>query len=99
MSTSLDRSAGRKQRLEIVYRPIDEIKSDPANPRLHSKNQIRKLANSIKAFGFNVPVLVDAELNVVGGHGRLAACRTLGVAEVPTLCLASSLQDRGQPLE
>jgi DNA modification methylase len=87
MSSSLDRSAGRKQRLEIVYRPIDEIKSDPANPRLHSKNQIRKLANSIKTFGFNVPVLVDAELNVVGGHGRLAACRTLGVAEMPTLCL------------
>jgi DNA modification methylase len=87
MNNSLDRSAGSKQRLEIVYRPIDEIKPDPANPRLHSKNQIRKLANSIKTFGFNVPVLVDAELNVVGGHGRLAACRTLGLAEVPTLCL------------
>ena len=87
MISTLDLSDGRKQRLDIVYRPIDDIKSDPANPRLHSKSQIRKLAKSIDTFGFNVPIPIDPELNVVCGHGRLAACRTLGLAEVPTLCL------------
>src|SRR5438270_4598687 len=87
MSKTPDRSERRKQRLEIVYRATGELKLDPANARQHSKNQIRKLANSIEIFGFNVPVLVDAELNVVSGHGRLAACRVLGLAEVPTLCL------------
>src|SRR5438477_644854 len=87
MSKTPDRSERRKQRLEIVYRATGELKLDPANARQHSKNQIRKLANSIETFGFNVPVLVDAELNVVSGHGRLAACRVLGLAEVPTLCL------------
>jgi ParB-like chromosome segregation protein Spo0J len=50
-------------------------------------SQIRQIANSIEAFGFNVPVLVDAELNVICGHGRLLACRELGWTEVPTLCL------------
>jgi ParB-like chromosome segregation protein Spo0J len=60
MISTLDRSDRRKQRLDIVYRPIDEIRPDPANPRLHSKNQIRKLANSIKTFGFNVPILIDS---------------------------------------
>lgn len=77
----------RKQRLEIVYRAPGMLKPDPANARLHSKKQIRKLGNSIKTFGFNVPILIDAELNVVSGHCRLAAGQELGLAEVPTLCL------------
>src|SRR6266853_431844 len=80
-------TASLASRMSIVYRAIDLIKPDPANPRLHSKKQIRQIANSIKAFGFNVPVLVDAELNVIAGHGRLLACRELGWTEVPTLCL------------
>src|ERR1700726_3356258 len=87
MSKTPDRSERRKQRLEIVYRAIDEMTPDPANARQHSKKQILKLANSIETFGFNVPVLVDAELNVISGHGRLAACRALGLAEVPILRL------------
>src|SRR3954452_4459836 len=73
--------------LNIVYRRIDELKPDPANPRRHAKQQIRKIADSIRAFGFNVPVLIDREKNVVAGHGRLLACRELGWSEVPTLCL------------
>src|SRR6202023_1582898 len=77
----------RRKRLEIVYRPIGEMKPDAANARHHSKKQILKLADSIETFGFNVPVLVDAELNVIAGHGGWAACRKLGIAEVPTLCL------------
>ena len=100
MSKTSDRSERRKQRLEIVYRAIEEIKPDPANARQHSKSQIRKLANSIDTFGFNVPVLVDAELNVISGHGRLVACRALGLAEVPTLRLdhLSPAQLRSAPL-
>jgi DNA modification methylase len=87
MSKTSDRSERRKQRLEIIYRAIEEIKPDPANARQHSRKQIRQLASSIATFGFNVPVLVDAELNAISGHCRLAACRALGLAEVPTLCL------------
>src|SRR5438874_10377918 len=75
------------EKLAVIYRSISELKPDPANPRQHSKKQIRQIANSIEAFGFNVPVLVDAELNVICGHGRLLACRELGWTEVPTLCL------------
>jgi DNA modification methylase len=73
--------------LSIVYYRIDELKPDPANPRRHSKQQIRKIADSIRAFGFNVPVLIDRENKVVAGHGRLLACGELGWSEVPTLCL------------
>src|SRR5215470_10003377 len=87
MSDFGNRSEGGTRHLEIVYRRIGEVKPDPANARQHSKKQILKLADSIKTFGFNVPVLVDAELNVVCGHGRLAACRAAGIGELPTLCL------------
>jgi ParB-like chromosome segregation protein Spo0J len=37
--------------------------------------------------GFNVPILVDAELKVIAGHGRLLACNLLGRKEVPTINL------------
>jgi DNA modification methylase len=73
--------------LSVVYRPVDSLKPDPANPRRHSKKQIRQIAASIKTFGFNVPVLIDAEDKVIAGHGRLLACRELGWTEVPTISL------------
>ncbi len=84
---SLEHISKKNLDLTIVYHRIETLKPDPANPRLHSKKQIRQIANSIETFGFNVPVLVDAELNVIAGHGRLSACRALGWTEVPTLCL------------
>jgi DNA modification methylase len=79
--------AGQAQPLKVVYRPIEQLRSDPANPRVHSKRQIRRIASSIETFGLNVPILVDRDLKVIAGHGRLLACRELGVTEVPTLCL------------
>jgi hypothetical protein len=71
----------------FVYRAVDQLKLDPANARRHSKKQIRQIAESIKTFGFNVPILIDHDGKVVAGHGRLLACRLLGMTEVPTLCL------------
>jgi ParB-like chromosome segregation protein Spo0J len=79
--------AERARPLQIVDRPIEALKPDPTNPRIHSKKQIGQIKNSIMTFGFNVPVLVDADLNVIAGHGRLFACRELGWTEVPTLRL------------
>jgi DNA modification methylase len=73
--------------LKIVYCRIDALKPDPANPRRHTKKQIRQIADSIKTFDFNVPILIDGEGNIVAGHGRFFACRLLGITEVPTLCL------------
>ena len=73
--------------LKIVYRRIDTLKPDPANPRRHTKRQIRQIADSIETFDFNVPILIDCDDNIVAGHGRFFACRLLGITEVPTLCL------------
>jgi DNA modification methylase len=73
--------------LTVTYRRIEELKPDPANPRRHSKKQIRQIAESIKAFGFNVPILIDRHGDIIAGHGRWLACRDLDFTEVPTLCL------------
>jgi ParB-like chromosome segregation protein Spo0J len=48
--------------IEVVYRPIEQLRPDPRNARRHSRKQIRQIADSIRVFGFNVPILVDAEL-------------------------------------
>ena len=84
---SSQRSSQPKLDLTIIYRRIDELKPDPANPRRHSKKQIRQIANSIEAFGFIVPILIDRDGNVIAGHGRLLAAKELGWSEVPTLRL------------
>lgn len=61
----------------------------PDNPRTHSKDQVKKIAASIKRFGFRNPVLIDEENNVLAGHGRLLAAAELKLDSVPTLLLAN----------
>jgi DNA modification methylase len=74
-------------RLTIRHIPADSIRFDPANPREHSDRQVQQIAKSIRVFGFNVPILIDQKRNIVAGHGRLLACRLLGMTEVPTIRL------------
>src|SRR5216683_5410973 len=71
--------------IAIVYQPVSALKLDPRNPRVHGPKQIRQIARSIEAFGFNVPVLVDTNLKVIAGHGRILAAKELGWAEFPTI--------------
>ena len=72
-------------RLRIVYRHLDELKPDPRNPRVHSRRQIKKLAKLIARLGFNVPVLVGRNGELLAGHARYAACKTLGLNEIATI--------------
>ena len=71
----------------VHHLPLTAIHPDPRNPRLHSKRQIRQIATSIEAFGFNVPILIDRDNQLIAGHGRLEACRLLCWPEVPTIRL------------
>jgi DNA modification methylase len=76
-----------QRKLAIVYRPITELKLDPSNPRVHTRRQIRQITRSIEAFGFIVPVLIDAQGQVTAGHGRVLAARLAGLTQLPTICL------------
>ena len=74
-------------RLAVRYKSIVALRLDPQNPRLHSRKQLRQIANSIASFGFNVPVLIDAEKSVIAGHGRVLAAKQLGWTEVPVIAI------------
>src|ERR1700733_9950506 len=73
--------------LSIVDRPIEDLKLDPNNPRLHKRCQIQQIARSIEAFGFIVPVLIDAQGQLIAGHGRVLAAQLLGMTHVPAIHL------------
>ena len=74
--------------LKIVVRSLSDLKPNARNARTHSRRQIRQIADSIAAFGFNNPVLVDDNNTIIAGHGRVEAAKLLGLSEVPTVCLA-----------
>jgi len=81
------RKRATAKQLAIAYEPLSSLRPDRWNPRIHSDKQVRQIAQSIKIFGFNVPVLVDRDLNVVAGHGRVLAAKLLELERVPVIRL------------
>jgi DNA modification methylase len=73
--------------LKIVSLPIDVLIPYTNNSRTHSTAQVTKIAASIKEFGFNDPIAIDATNGIIAGHGRLQAARLLGLTHVPTIQL------------
>ena len=71
----------------IVQRDPDTLIPYENNPRQHSESQIDRLVRSIKEFGFTNPVLIDDDLNVIAGHGRLMAAGVMRLKTVPTITL------------
>ncbi len=65
--------------------PIEKLIPYEKNAKKHPKKQIEQVANSIKEFGFNQPIVVDKNNVVIVGHGRLEAAKLLKMQEVPTL--------------
>jgi DNA modification methylase len=81
------KSNGSPHPLVIQHLPISSLQVDQGNPRRHSAKQIRQVAESIKVFGFNVPILIDANRKIIAGHCRFQASQLLKIPEVPTICL------------
>jgi DNA modification methylase len=85
---------GNSATLEVVYQEIEHLVPYPRNARVHSKRQIRQIADSINTFGFTNPVLVDRSAMIVAGHGRVEAAKLLGMKQVPTICLDNLSEDQ-----
>jgi DNA modification methylase len=69
------------ERLEKV--DIDKLVPYARNARTHSKEQILQLRASLREFGFVNPVIVDKDLTIIAGHGRVLAAKEEGITEVP----------------
>jgi len=74
--------------LSIEQVPIDRLIPYARNSRTHSPEQVAQIAGSIREFGFNSPVLVDDQLGIIAGHGRVLAAQKLGLETVPCVRLS-----------
>jgi DNA modification methylase len=82
-TTPNDKSTHR----QISFIAIADLIPAPHNARKHSRHQVRAIARSIEAFGFNAPILIDRNRQIVAGHGRYEAAKMLGLAQVPVVFL------------
>ena len=70
-------------RVELVSR--DELIPYANNPKEHPDEQVKKIASSIKNYGWDQPIVVDGDGEIIKGHGRLQASEVLGLDEVPVI--------------
>lgn len=78
--------------MDIIMRRIDELIPYERNAKKHDEKQVANVANSIKRFGWQQPLVIDEGGMVVIGHCRLMAAKKLGMQEVPCT-VASGLTD------
>lgn len=71
------------QDIEYPFINIAELKPYENNARLHPQEQIDKIVNSIKEFGFITPVIIDENNTILVGHGRTQAAKQAGLEQVP----------------
>lgn len=77
--------------MKYETKKVDELIPYENNPRNNDKS-VEYVANSIKEFGFKVPIVIDKNNVIVAGHTRLEACKRLGIKEVPCV-VADDLTD------
>jgi hypothetical protein len=74
--------------LKIEYISIDKLTPYPNNSKIHTKEQIQHIANSITEFGFNDPLgICGADNTILEGNGRIEAAKILGMTELPCVRL------------
>ena len=79
--------------LMIVQKKISDLKAYENNPR-NNDAAVDAVANSIKSFGFKVPVIIDKDNVIVCGHTRVKACEKLGIDEVPCVIADDLTEDQ-----
>lgn len=73
-----------QKRIKLVYKTIGELFPDPKNPRRNDA-AVPSVMESIRMFGFKVPIIADANGNIVAGHTRYKAAKELGLTKVPVV--------------
>ena len=75
----------RPEQIRLVWRKIDELIPYEHNAKLHPQAQLDKLVGSFDEFGRIVPAGIDADGNLIYGHGRILAARQRGDTEFPCI--------------
>ena len=75
---------GKEKNMNIVYKEIEDLIPYEKNPRINDK-AVSAVANSIKEFGFKVPIVIDSNNVIINGHTRLKASQLLGITQIPCI--------------
>lgn len=70
-------------KIDIRLKPIAWLKPYEKNAKLHPEDEIKRLAATIKRFGWDQPIVAEADGTIIKGHGRRLAALSLGLSEVP----------------
>jgi hypothetical protein len=68
--------------VQVEYRSVADLVLDKRNPRQHPQKQVNQLADSIREFGFLIPVVADDQGQVIVGHGRVLAAKKLRMPQI-----------------
>ena len=77
--------------MKVIEIGVEKLKAYEKNPRKND-NAVEAVANSIKEFGFKVPIVIDENFTILAGHTRLKAAKKLGIKKVPCV-IADDLTD------
>ena len=77
--------------LQLIYKKLKDIKQYENNPRKNDE-AVKYVAESIKEFGFKVPIVIDSNYVIEAGHTRWKAAKSLNIKEVPCI-IADDLSD------
>lgn len=84
--------------LKIEQWPLDKVIQYPNNMRVHSREQLNQIKESIREFGFVNPCLVDSAGVLVAGHGRAVCAQELGLKKIPVIQLGHLSTDQARAL-
>src|SRR6476646_8589497 len=73
--------------VQVDLVPVRDLKPSAKNARSHSKKQINQIANSMVAFCWTCPILIDEHGNIIAGVGRYLAAQQLGLKRVPVIAI------------
>ena len=80
-------------KIEIINLDINKLKPYENNPRLN-EDAVIYVADSIKEFGFKVPIIIDEHYEIIAGHTRYKASQKLGLKEVPCIIASDLTEDQ-----
>ena len=92
------KTAGKEGQMKVEYLSPGELYPYPQNAKIHSPEQIQRIANSIKAFGWQQPIVIDKDNVVIIGHGRLFAAQELNLDSVPVVRADDLTEDQVKAL-
>lgn len=82
--------------MEIKQFKITDIKPYEKNAKLHDKKQINNVAESIKQFGWQQPIVIDNDGVIIVGHCRYEAAKKLKLKEVPCVVADNLTEEQVQ---